>query len=99
MSLYTITVLTIEFIVFSKWKHSLNARSFWILADTVLFPHDSELLCCNTSKKDYVFVLILDPSDKKHAFLFSDFFSKTAKNRKKPAKQSNPFFCLQTLFR
>lgn len=45
-----------------------------MLADLVLFLHDSELLCCNMSKKDYVFVLILDTSDKKHVFLFSESF-------------------------
>lgn len=96
MSLYTVTVLSIEFMVFSKWKHCLNARSCWMLADPILFLHDSKRLCCNMSEKNYVFVLILVTSDKKHVFLFSDFFFKTAKNRKKPTKQSNPFFCLQT---
>lgn len=43
-----------------------------MLADPVLFLHDTELLYCNMSKKDWVFVLILDTLDKKHVFLFSD---------------------------
>lgn len=88
MSLYTITVLTSEFIVFSKWKQSLNARSCWMLADPGLFLHDSELLCCNISKKDYVFVLILDTSNKKHVFLFSDSFSRMLKTERNPQSRA-----------
>lgn len=52
------------------------------------------------SGKDCVFVLILETSDKSMCSCFLTLFSKTAKKRKKerkqPAKQSNPFFCLQT---
>lgn len=100
MSLYTITVLTIEFTVFSQLEALFKHEIMLDASESCLFLHDSELLCCNMSGKDCVFVLILDPSDKKHVFLFPYSVFKAAKNRKKkkPTKPTEQSFLLSPNF-
>lgn len=85
MSLYKITVLTIQFTFFFqtetlfKCEFVLDASKFWFIS--------LWLLCCNMTGRDCIFVLILDNSDKKHVFLFFFFFFKTDKNRKGKTKK------------
>lgn len=97
MSLYKITVLTIQFTFFFQTEtlfeceFVLDASKIWFIS--------LGLLCCNMTGRDCIFVLILDNSDKKHVFLFFFFFFQDwwkqkgkNKNQNKQKPQSRAIF-------